>query len=31
MLPAKAGDTAGSRTPAGNATVRSVFVIGPDK
>lgn len=31
MLPASAGGSAGSRTPADNATVRSVFVIGPDK
>ncbi|HEX6978127.1 MAG TPA: peroxiredoxin [Alphaproteobacteria bacterium] len=31
MLPAEAGDTAEGRTPADNATVRSVFVIGPDK
>ncbi|MGH7005508.1 MAG: redoxin domain-containing protein, partial [Alphaproteobacteria bacterium] len=31
MLPAEAGDTADGRTPADNATVRSVFVIGPDK
>jgi alkyl hydroperoxide reductase subunit AhpC len=31
MLPAGAGDTARGRTPADNATVRSVFVIGPDK
>ena len=31
MLPAEAGDTAAGRTPANNATVRSVFVIGPDK
>mgnify|MGYP001118482665 CR=1 FL=1 len=31
MLPADAGDTAEGRTPADNATVRSVFVIGPDK
>jgi len=31
MLPADAGDTAQGRTPADNATVRSVFVIGPDK
>jgi alkyl hydroperoxide reductase subunit AhpC len=31
MLPADAGDSAGGRTPADNATVRSVFVIGPDK
>lgn len=31
MLPADAGDTSEGRTPANNATVRSVFVIGPDK
>ncbi len=31
MLPASAGDTAEGRTPADNATVRSVFLIGPDK
>jgi alkyl hydroperoxide reductase subunit AhpC len=31
MLPATAGDTAAGRTPADNATVRNVFVIGPDK
>lgn len=31
MLPESAGDTAQGRTPADNATVRSVFVIGPDK
>ncbi|MEO1329541.1 MAG: peroxiredoxin [Pseudomonadota bacterium] len=31
MLPADAGDSAAGRTPANNATVRSVFVIGPDK
>jgi len=31
MLPASAGDTSAGRTPADNATVRSVFVIGPDK
>jgi alkyl hydroperoxide reductase subunit AhpC len=31
MLPADAGDTSQGRTPATNATVRSVFVIGPDK
>ena len=31
MLPAAAGDTAKGRTPADNATVRSVFLIGPDK
>ncbi len=31
MLPAGAGDTSEGRTAADNATVRSVFVIGPDK
>ncbi|MEM9331847.1 MAG: peroxiredoxin [Pseudomonadota bacterium] len=31
MLPASAGETSEGRTPADNATVRSVFVIGPDK
>jgi len=31
MLPAEAGDTSEGRTPADNATVRSVFLIGPDK
>ena len=31
MLPAEAGDTSAGRTPADNATVRSVFVVGPDK
>ena len=31
MLPEAVGDTAEGRTPADNATVRSVFVIGPDK
>ena len=31
MLPENAGTTAEGRTPADNATVRSVFVIGPDK
>ncbi|HJO97386.1 MAG TPA: peroxiredoxin [Rhodospirillales bacterium] len=31
MLPADAGETSEGRTPANNATVRSVFVIGPDK
>lgn len=31
MLPAEAGDSAQGRTPADNATVRSVFLIGPDK
>ena len=31
MLPEGAGNTSQGRTPADNATVRSVFVIGPDK
>lgn len=31
MLPAGAGDSSQGRTPADNAVVRSVFVIGPDK
>jgi len=31
MLPETAGTTSQGRTPADNATVRSVFVIGPDK
>ena len=31
MLPADAGDSAEGRTPADNATVRSVYVIGPDR
>ena len=31
MLPAEAGDTSAGRTAANNATVRTVFVIGPDK
>lgn len=31
MLPADAGDSAEGRTPADNATVRTVFIIGPDK
>jgi thioredoxin-dependent peroxiredoxin len=31
MLPAEAGDTSQGRTAATNATVRSVFVVGPDK
>ncbi len=31
MLPADVGDTSEGRTPADNATARSVFVIGPDK
>ena len=31
MLPADAGDTSEGRTPAHNAPVRTVFLIGPDK
>jgi alkyl hydroperoxide reductase subunit AhpC len=31
MLPASAGDTSQGRTPNDNATVRTVFVVGPDK
>ena len=31
MLPAEAGDTSAGRTPADNATVRTVFLVGPDK
>jgi alkyl hydroperoxide reductase subunit AhpC len=31
MLPAESGNTSEGRTPAQNATVRTVFVIGPDK
>jgi len=31
MLPAESGNTSAGRTPADNATVRTVFVIGPDK
>jgi len=31
MLPADAGDTSEGRTAATNATVRTVFVVGPDK
>jgi alkyl hydroperoxide reductase subunit AhpC len=31
MLPASEGDSSEGRTPAANATVRSVFIIGPDK
>ncbi|HTH16733.1 MAG TPA: peroxiredoxin [Magnetospirillum sp.] len=31
MLPAEEGDSAEGRTPAQNATVRSVFIVGPDK
>jgi alkyl hydroperoxide reductase subunit AhpC len=31
MLPATAGDTSKGRTPSDNQTVRTVFVIGPDK
>ena len=31
MLPAEAGDTCQGRTPNDNATVRTVFIVGPDK
>ena len=31
MLPAESGDTSEGRTAADNATVRIVFVVGPDK
>ncbi len=31
MLPAEAGETSEGRTAADNATVRSVFIVGPDK
>jgi alkyl hydroperoxide reductase subunit AhpC len=31
MLPAEAGETSEGRTAADNATVRNVFIIGPDK
>ncbi len=31
MLPDNAGDSSEGRTPADNATVRSVYVVGPDK
>ena len=31
MLPAEAGESCAGRTPADNATVRTVFVVGPDK
>jgi len=31
MLPADAGDSCEGRTPANNAPVRTVFIIGPDK
>ena len=31
MLPADAGETAAGRTAASNATVRTVYIIGPDK
>ena len=31
MLPAEAGNSSQGRTPADNAPVRTVFVIGPDK
>jgi hypothetical protein len=29
MLPAEAGNTSEGRTPADNATVRTVFIVGP--
>ena len=31
MLPAESGSTSEGRTPADNATVRTVFMVGPDK
>jgi alkyl hydroperoxide reductase subunit AhpC len=31
MLPAEAGESCEGRTPADNATVRNVYVVGPDK
>ncbi|MEQ1354612.1 MAG: peroxiredoxin, partial [Candidatus Acidiferrum sp.] len=31
MLPAEAGDSCEGRTPADNAAVRTVFIVGPDK
>ncbi len=31
MLPAESGDTSQGRTAADNATVRTVFIVGPDK
>ncbi len=31
MLPAEEGDSCEGRTPANNATVRTVFIVGPDK
>ncbi len=31
MLPEDAGDSSQGRTPADNATVRSVYIVGPDK
>jgi alkyl hydroperoxide reductase subunit AhpC len=31
MLPAEAGDSCEGRTPADNQTVRTVYVVGPDK
>jgi len=31
MLPADAGETSAGRTPATNATVRTVYMVGPDK
>src|SRR5207237_9704447 len=30
-MPAEAGDSCEGRTPADNATVRTVFIVGPDK
>jgi thioredoxin-dependent peroxiredoxin len=31
MLPAEAGETSEGRTAADNATVRAIFIVGPDK
>jgi hypothetical protein len=31
MLPASEGDSSGGRTATDNATVRTVFLVGPDK
>ena len=31
MLPADAGETSEGRTAANNATVRTVYIVGPDK
>ena len=31
MLPAESGNTSEGRTPSDNATVRTVFIVGPDK